>query len=60
VLAAGHYFAVPGYYKMKDGATGARRRAGMRAHDSANTQQVERERERVLEEGRCDNILGEG
>jgi hypothetical protein len=34
---------------VKDGATGARRRAGMRAHYSATTQQVERERERERE-----------
>jgi hypothetical protein len=37
----GGFFCVP----VKDGATGARRRVGMRAHYSANTQQVEREGE---------------
>jgi hypothetical protein len=43
---------------MKDGAAGMRQRVGMRAYYSTNTQQVERGG--VLEEGRCDNILGEG
>ena len=36
---------------LKDGATGARRRAGMRAHYSANTQQV-KEREGEGSRGR--------
>jgi hypothetical protein len=33
------------WLKMKDGATGMRRRAGIRAHYSATTQQVEGEGE---------------